>query len=173
MMRNKIVDYDFFRRDVLLVAPDLLGKYLVAADGSGLRRFRITETEAYRGVEDLACHASKGRTKRTEVMFMAGGLVYVYLIYGMYHMLNIVTGAQDEPQAVLIRGVDAAEGPGRVSRLLGIDKSFYGEDLTVSRRLWLEDGQAPAPESLLITPRTGIDYAGEWKYKLWRFVVKS
>jgi DNA-3-methyladenine glycosylase len=173
MMRNKIVDYDFFRRDALLVAPDLLGKYLVAADSSGLRRFRITETEAYRGVEDLACHASKGRTKRTEVMFMAGGLVYVYLIYGMYHMLNIVTGVQDEPQAVLIRGVDAAEGPGRVSRLLGIDKSFYGEDLTVSSRLWLEDGQAPAPESLVITPRIGIDYAGEWKDKLWRFVVKS
>ena len=170
-MIHRPLGHDFYRRDVLVVAPDLLGKYLVRADDSGLRRFRITETEAYRGAEDLACHAAKGRTARTEAMFMPGGVVYVYLIYGVHQMLNVVTGAKDEPQAALIRGLDAAEGPGRVSRLLGIDKSFYGEDLTLSSRLWLEEGEPHASERILVTPRIGIDYAGEWKHKLWRFVL--
>lgn len=98
------LDASFFNRDVLEVAPDLLGCTLVRDFGNGnIQRFTITELEAYRGEEDLACHASKGRTPRTEIMYHTGGYIYVYLIYGMYWMLNLVTGSNDEPQAVLIR----------------------------------------------------------------------
>ena len=160
---------DFYTRDVLIVAPELVGKTLVRASGNGLlERFIITEVEAYRGVEDLACHASKGRTARTEVMFEHGGLVYVYLIYGMYWMLNIVTGESNNPQAVLIRGLEGYIGPGRLTKKLLIDKDFYGEDLTNSNRLWVEDNDQPA--NIQTSPRIGIDYAGEyWASKPWRF----
>ena len=110
---------DFYRRDVLDVAPDLLGKTLVRKfDENTIFRSRITETEAYRGQEDLACHASRGRTARTEVMFYRGGFIYVYLIYGMYWMLNIVSGLEDVPQAVLIRGLADVSGPGRITKQL-------------------------------------------------------
>ena len=102
-------------------------------DGS-VSRYMITEVEAYRGIEDLACHASKGRTLRTEIMFQEGGCLYMYFIYGMYWMLNIVTGGKDDPQAVLIRGVEGYSGPGRLTKSLGIDKSYYGEDITVSEQ---------------------------------------
>ncbi len=162
---------DFYTRDVLIVAPELLGKILVIESGKEIFRYRITETEAYRGVADLACHASKGRTSRTEVMFHLGGAIYVYLIYGMYWMLNIVTGGEDEPQAALIRGLDGLYGPGRLTRKLSIDGSFYGEDLTVSSRIRLEDdGYVPEHET---AARIGIDYAGEWKDMPWRYFVKS
>ena len=162
---------EFFTRDVLTVAPELLGKILVCRTGNEIRRFRITETEAYRGVDDLACHASKGRTARTEAMFHEGGTVYVYLIYGMYWMLNIVTGCENEPQAVLIRGFEGLYGPGRLTRKLQIDKSFYDEDLTVSPRIWVEDdGFQP---SYKIGSRIGVEYAGEWKDKPWRFYVEK
>ena len=166
----KTFDETFFKRDVLEVAPNLLGKYLVRCYPNGsIERFRIVETEAYRGTEDLACHASKGRTKRTEVMFHSGGKLYVYLIYGMYYMLNIVTGNEDEPQAVLIRGVEGISGPGRVTKRLQIDAGFNGEAIP-SERLWIEDsGEKPCYVS---TPRIGIGYAGAWKDKPWRFVVK-
>jgi DNA-3-methyladenine glycosylase len=161
----------FFRRDVLEVAPDLLGKMLVRklADGT-LTGGRITEVEAYRGSEDLACHASRGRTARTEVMFAPGGKVYVYLIYGMYWMLNFVTGEKDLPQAVLIRGLDTVSGPGRLSRQLQINADFYGEDLSSSERLWIGDH----PGKVNITPgrRIGIGYAGEyWASRPWRFTT--
>jgi DNA-3-methyladenine glycosylase len=96
---------EFFTRDVLTVAPELLGKILVCKSEGEFLRYRITETEAYRGAEDLACHACKGRTARTEAMFHTGGVLYVYLIYGMYWMLNVVTGIENEPQAVLIRKI--------------------------------------------------------------------
>ena len=96
------LDADFFKRDVLEVAPDLLGKQLLLNKQS----FVITEVEAYRGEEDKACHASKGRTQRTEIMYHAGGVIYVYLIYGVYWMLNFVTGERDNPQAILIRGIN-------------------------------------------------------------------
>ena len=95
----------FFIRDVLDVAPELLGKILVIKKDSSIIQFPITEVEAYRGEEDLACHASKGRTSRTEIMYHQGGVIYVYLIYGMYWMLNFVTGGANQPQAVLIRGI--------------------------------------------------------------------
>ena len=158
---------DFFTRDVLTVAPELLGKLLVCKVGGEFLRYRITETEAYRGAEDLACHACKGRTARTEAMFHAGGVLYVYLIYGMYWMLNVVTGSENDPQAALIRGLEGIYGPGRLTRKLRIDKTFYDEDLTVSPRIWIEDdGCKPTYQT---GTRIGVDYAGEWKDKLWRF----
>jgi DNA-3-methyladenine glycosylase len=163
-------DKNFFARDVLEVAPVLLSTYLVRREKDGLTRCRITEVEAYRGEEDLACHASKGKTSRNEVMYFQGGHLYIYLIYGMYWMMNIVTGREDEPQAVLIRGIEGISGPGRVSRHLGIDKGFNGENLLTSDRIWVENGSLVLPYKS--TPRIGIDYAGEpWKSKLWRFVV--
>jgi len=162
---------DFFTRDVLDVAPGLLSKILAIRSGDGLiRRFKISETEAYRGSEDKACHAHKGRTPRTEIMYHEGGRLYVYFVYGMYWMLNIVTGTVNDPQAVLIRGFENCTGPGRVAKLLGIDKSFYGEDLTGSSRIWIEEsGISPSFET---GPRIGVDYAGEyWKNKQWRFFI--
>jgi len=164
---------DFFTRDVLDVAPGLLSKILAIRSGDGLiRRFKISETEAYRGSEDKACHAYKGRTTRTEIMYHEGGRLYVYFVYGMYWMLNIVTGTENDPQAVLIRGFENCTGPGRVAKLLGIDKSFYGEDLTCSSRIWIEEsGISPSFET---GPRIGVDYAGEyWKNKQWRFLVRG
>ena len=102
-------------------------------------------------------------------MFHAGGVVYVYFIYGMYWMLNFVTGRENEPQAALIRGLEGFYGPGRLTRQLQIDKSFYDEDLTVSARIWLEDdGFRPTYSA---GTRIGVDYAGEWKDKPWRFYV--
>jgi DNA-3-methyladenine glycosylase len=170
--QNIKLDAAFFDRDVLEVAPDLLGKIIVRrfSDGS-LIRFVITEIEAYRGEEDLACHASKGRTARTEVMYWAGGHVYVYLIYGIHFMLNFVCGAEGNPQAVLIRGVDQVFGPGRVSKLLQIDKTHNQSLLLTSTELWVED--APKVKNYQTTPRIGIDYAGDyWKNKPWRYMVK-
>jgi len=158
---------DFYTRDVLTVAPELLGKILVCKVGDDFHRYRISETEAYRNVEDLACHASKGRTTRTEAMYHTGGVLYVYLIYGMYWMLNVVTGCENEPQAVLIRGLEGLYGPGRLTRKLQINKSYYNEDLTLSSRIWIEDdGFNPLYQTGM---RIGVDYAGEWKDKLWRF----
>ena len=162
---------DFYKLDAITLAVKLLGKVLVriSEDGS-VNRFIITETEAYFGAEDLACHASKGRTKRTEIMYSPGGFLYVYLIYGMYWMLNIVTGVENHPEAVLIRGINELIGSGKVGRKLGIDKSFYGENLITSNRIWLED--APEVTGYLTAPRIGIEYAGdEWKNKNWRFIL--
>jgi len=132
--------------------------------------FLITEVEAYRGIEDKACHASKGRTARTEIMFQDGGRLYIYLIYGMYWMLNIVAGEKENPQAVLIRGVENLKGPGVLTRALGINKSFYGEDLVTSERIWIED--AGVVPTIRTSPRIGIDYAGEyWKARPWRYYI--
>ncbi|WP_319230317.1 DNA-3-methyladenine glycosylase [Draconibacterium orientale] len=162
----------FFQREVTEVAPDLLGKILGRRFEDGtIHKFKITETEAYRGGEDKACHANKGLTPRTKVMFDEGGLVYVYLIYGMYWMLNFVTGETGDSSAVLIRGVEGISGPGRVGRALQLDKTFYGEDLANSTRMWIEDsGLKP---QYTTAPRVGINYAGEpWISKPWRFIVK-
>jgi DNA-3-methyladenine glycosylase len=162
---------DFYTRDVLEVAPEVPGKNLVMRlnDGS-LGRFRVTEVEAYRGSEDLACHAFRGRTARTEIMFHEGGRLYIYLIYGMYWMLNIVTGEKDNPQAVLIRGVEDFPGPGKMTKALGIDKSYYGVDLVTSERMWFEDAGLILP--VKSGPRIGIDYAGEyWKSRPWRYFL--
>ena len=169
-MRQKLGE-DFYRRDVLDVAPDLLGKILVRKfDENTIIRSQIIETEAYRGQEDLACHASRGRTPRTEIMFHRGGFIYVYLIYGMYWMLNIVSGFTDVPQAVLIRGLADVSGPGRITKQLQVDRSFYGEDLCRSTRLWIENHDGSL--NIHTGPRIGIDYAGEyWKNRPWRFTM--
>ncbi|SFI61397.1 DNA-3-methyladenine glycosylase [Kaistella treverensis] len=153
------------------LARKLLGKTLVRRfpDGREIRS-KITETEAYFGTDDEASHASKGRTARTDLMFGDGGRVYVYLIYGKYWLLNIVTGRAHTPEAVLIRGLETVSGPGRLGNLLELDKSFYGEDLETSERIWLEDS---ALEGEIISgPRVGVDYAGEeWRLKPWRFTL--
>lgn len=161
----------FFQRDVLEVAPEIPGKFLVRCfDDGTVRRFRITEVEAYRGTEDLACHASKGKTPRTEVMFRQGGVVYVYLIYGMYWMLNMVTGHENDASAVLIRGLEGISGPGKVGKALQLDQSFYGENLETSDRIWLEDSSEKF--RMESSPRIGIHYAGEpWISKPWRFLL--
>lgn len=160
---------EFFMGDAVEVAQKLVGKTLVRRfDNGNMLSLPITETEAYRGEEDLACHASKGRTPRTEVMYWQGGVVYVYLIYGMYWMLNFVTSEQDFPAAVLIRGLEGIKGPGRVGKALQLDRSFYGEYLSVSERIWVEDhGKTP---TLSTSKRIGVDYAREWALKPWRFV---
>ncbi len=161
---------DFFQQDALALAPQLLGKKLVRIiDGKRLE-YQITEVEAYVGEEDLACHASKGRTARTEVMYQQGGVVYVYLIYGMYWLLNIVSGNENHPQAVLIRSISGYNGPGKLGKALQLDKSFYGEDLCNSSRIWIEN--APTAQ-YITTARIGIQYAPlEWQEKAWRFVIK-
>lgn len=167
------LDKSFFIRDVLEVAPEMLGKIIVRKFANNhIEKFVITEVEAYRGNGDLACHASKGKTKRTEVMFREGGMVYVYLIYGMYWMLNIVTGAENDANAVLIRGVQGISGPGRVGKALHLDKSFYGENLFTSERIWIENAEPILKYKT--SPRIGIDYAGEpWISKPWRFFLKT
>lgn len=163
--------------DTVSLARWLIGKHLAVADSPGsVRRLRIMETEAYDGPEDLACHASKGRTARTEVMFGEAGRWYVYLIYGMHEMLNLVTGPADYPAAVLIRGVEGMPGPGRLTRALGINRTcFNTRTACVEAGLWIEDdGWAPPRSRVQATPRIGIDYAGpKWEAKPWRFVLKG
>jgi len=171
MTRGKRLQRDFFVRDVLEVAPEMIGKSLVIRlPDNSFGRFMVTEVEAYRGTEDIACHASKGRTSRTEIMYHKGGRLYVYLIYGVYWMLNVVTSLENTPQAVLIRGIENYPGPGKLTRSLGIDRSYYGEDLVVSERIWFEDnGIVPVIKT---SNRIGIDYAGDvWKTKPWRFYI--
>lgn len=167
---NRISE-SFFLRDALDVAPDLLGKILVCKSNNKICKTKITEVEAYRGEEDLACHASKGRTKRTEILYSQGGYLYVYLIYGMYWMLNIVTGPENFPQAVLIRGIEGFDGPGKLSKNLNIDKSFHGKSIIKSNRIWIENNTQFV--DYYTSPRVGIDYAGKtWKNKPWRFIYK-
>ncbi len=160
----------FFMNDAVMVAHLLPGMDIVMPSGKKSRRYKITETEAYLGVDDRACHASKGRTGRTEPMYLRGGHLYLYFVYGMHWMMNVVTGPADYPQAVLIRGVTAFSGPGRVTRELGVDGSFNREDLAESQKIWIEDG-GMRPE-LTAGPRVGINYAGEpWISKPWRFMI--
>ncbi len=163
---------EFYMRDVLDVAPALLGKILCRKTENGeVLRFRITETEAYRGEDDTACHASKGKTPRTSVMWDKGGTVYVYLCYGMHNMLNIVTGTKGDPQAVLIRGIEGYEGPGKLTKKLCIDRKQNGSDVVLSDTLWLED-DGFVPENINTSPRIGIDYAEEKdRVKPWRFTT--
>ena len=159
-----------FSADAVTLASRLLGKFLCRrlADGTVLRR-RITETEAYFGEEDTACHAHRGRTPRTDVMYEAGGCAYVYLCYGMHELLTVVTGPKDHPEAVLIRGVEGADGPGKLTKLLHITRAFNRVRFATSADLWLEDGGF-SPRCLR-TPRIGIAYASARdRLRKWRFV---
>jgi DNA-3-methyladenine glycosylase len=132
----------------------------------------IVEVEAYHGESDLACHARAGRTKRTQVMYGPGGFWYVYLCYGIHEMLNLVVGPADFPAAILIRGVEGAVGPGRVTKALGIDRRLNATSATSGESgLWLEDRGVRVPRRIVqVTPRIGVDYAGPiWSMKHWRF----
>jgi DNA-3-methyladenine glycosylase len=167
------ISTNFFRKDVLELAPNLIGKIIVRnfPDNSSLH-LKILETEAYCGTDDLACHASKGRTKRTDVMYHEGGTIYMYLIYGMYWMFNIVSGEINNPQAVLIRCAGDFNGPGKLTKALKMDKSFNGEHICKSDTIYIaDDNYTP---KIITKKRVGIDYAGEeWANKLWRFVLKA
>lgn len=166
----KILNSDFFNKDCLEIAPALIGKILVRKlDNGNEIRIRITETEAYRGMEDKACHASKGKTPRASILWCESGIIYVYLCYGVHWLFNIVTGNIDEPQAVLIRAGENAKGPGILTKKLGINKDFNEKNITSCHNLWLEDdGYSP---KIKTDKRVGIDYAGdEWVNKPWRFI---
>ncbi|GMR19403.1 MAG: DNA-3-methyladenine glycosylase [Patescibacteria group bacterium] len=172
MPRNRKLDRNFFARGADAVARDLLGKVLVRrfSDGSS-REGIITETEAYLGVKDLACHAAGGRrTKRTEVMYGRAGYAYIYLVYGMHWMLNVICSTVGDPQAVLIRGLNVADGPARLTKFLKINKGLNCEDLAESKRLFLEDRGIKVEDGKVeTTSRIGVDYAGDWKDKPLRF----
>jgi DNA-3-methyladenine glycosylase len=159
--------------DTIALARTLLGKYLVRAMSyGGIEAHLINEVEAYNGETDLASHARAGRTARTEVMYAAGGVWYVYLCYGIHEMLNLVVGPRDEPKAILIRGIDGVSGPGRLTRHLEIDRRLNAHAAKPSSGLWLEDrGVVVPPELIQATPRIGVNYAGPiWSQKPWRFI---
>ena len=164
----------FFRQPCPEVAAALPGKLLCRRlENGAVVRMRITETEAYCGEADTACHAHKGRTARTEVLYAEAGTLYVYLCYGIHWMLNIVTGEKDDPQAVLIRGCVGAEGPGKLTKALGIDKRFNTLSLdSCVDQLWIEDDGLPC--SIRTAPRVGIGYASpEDQAREWRFILDS
>ncbi len=170
-MRRIIEPTELHGTNTVALARWLLGKVLVRTDAGGRSEHVITEVEAYHTERDLACHASKGRTKRTEVMYQPGGRWYVYLCYGVHEMLNLVTGPADHPSAILIRGVDGIVGPGRVTKRLNIGRSLNNRPATPASRLHLEDhGIVVARRRIKTGPRVGVDYAGEtWAAKPWRF----
>jgi len=174
MNHRRILDKTFFCHDTRVVALELLGKFLVRRIGKKEISLMITETEAYDGPNDKASHAYKGKTKRNEVMFDESGLWYVYLVYGMYNMLNIVTGAKEYPAAVLIRGVERVNGPGKVTKFLKITKSFNKKKSSRESGLWIEDrGIVVHNKEIKKTPRIGVAYAGKWAKKPYRFVYKN
>ncbi|MBM4120976.1 MAG: DNA-3-methyladenine glycosylase [Nitrospira sp.] len=178
-MPKKILSPAFFRRDTLQVARDLLGKHLVRKSETGLLAGRIIEVEAYVGPEDRASHASRGKTARTEVMFGRAGVAYVYLVYGMHHCFNVVTDREGYPAAILVRAVEVdgqglVDGPGRLCRHFHIDRTLNKWDLTLGEELWLEDrGGRVSASRIVRAPRIGVDYAGEWAKKPWRFRLKG
>lgn len=167
---RQVLTQEFFQRPVLEVAPDLLGKFLVCRKQGNEYAYMITEVEAYDGEDDQACHGSRGRTQRTEPMYGPAGHLYVYLIYGMYWMLNIVTGPKNYPAAVLIRGVEGMEGPGILTRETGIDKRFNGKKADPITGLWIEERGVTVEEDMVSSkPRIGVSYAGPWAEKPWNF----
>ena len=196
MPRPAKLERDFYTRaDTLRVARELLGKRLVVPTDAGVRvSGRIVETEAYLGAEDKAAHSyGWRRTARTETMYAKGGTAYVFFVYGMHHQFNVVTGPEALPTAVLVRAVEPEEGieimrerravskereltsgPGKLCKALAIDRSFDGEEMTKSRRVWLEDAGARTwPEEIAAGPRIGIAYAEEYALKPWRFWLKG
>lgn len=169
----KRLTQEFFTQDPLTAARQLVGKILVHRTAEGEKRLRITETEAYWGEADTACHAHKGRTRRTDVMYRQAGTVYVYLCYGMHWMLNLVTGQKDQPEAVLIRGCETAPGPGRLTKALGITGELNGTSAVEDGcALWIEDDGFSC--ETVSGKRVGIGYASqEDQDRLWRFTMKK
>lgn len=175
-MPRKLPRSFYAREDTLAIARELLGKHLIHEQGGDRRIGRIVETEAYLGPEDLAAHSSRGRTARTEVMFGPPGHAYVYFIYGFWNCMNVVTAAEGIPHAVLLRalepvgGISAKSwGPGLMCRAMGIDRTLNGADLC-GNRLWLEQPpRAARPVRVGKSARIGVDYAGVWASRPWRF----
>lgn len=173
-----VLPRSYFAGPTLTVARSLVGKYLVRDTGGSLVAGKIIEVEAYVGPHDKACHASRGRTPRTDVLFGPPGVAYVYLIYGMYHCLNVVTERDGYPAAVLIRAIEIdgrlIDGPGRLCRALEIDLSLNRIDMTIGKALWFEDrGGRVLPRHVGAHPRIGVDYAGVWAKKPYRFRLQS
>ena len=168
----KILDKTFFERDCLEVAPDLVGKIIARETPDGIIKLRISETEAYRGETDTACHARFGRTKRSEVLYMDAGTIYVYLCYGLHWLFNIVTERENIPQAVLIRACIDADGPAKLTKKLGIDGKFNRANIYGNGELYIaDDGEK---FDIVAKKRVGIDYADEKdRNKLWRFCMKT
>ncbi len=169
----------FYDRNTETVAKELLGKLLVRHDGKVMRVGRIVETEAYLGPHDLAAHSSKGRTPRTDVMFGPPGHAYVYLIYGMYNCLNVVTEEEGHASAVLLRALEPVEnidaktqGPGLLCRALGIDRSLNRHDL-LSDDFYIAAPDRDEPFAIVTRPRIGVDYAGEWAARPLRFYIEG
>ncbi len=169
-----ILKSEYFSSPATTLAPDLLGKLLCRrlADGSIIKA-RIVETECYFGEEDTACHAHKGKTERTRPMYESGGITYVYLCYGIHSLLNIVTGDEGHPEAVLIRGVEGALGPGKLTKLLKITVKNNFLPLTEESGIWVED-DGTKPTRITKLPRVGIDYADKPdRDRKWRYTVKN
>lgn len=178
---RKVLTKNFFKRPTLLVAEELLGKYLVrkigkkpfdSAQGKEIA-LQITEVEAYDGPEDRASHGSRGKTKRNAAMFGPAGRWYVYFVYGMYWMLNVVTREEGYPAAVLIRGTKEVNGPGRLAKFLKIDSSLCGLETGRQCGLWFEDrGEKVSPKAIVRMARVGVSYAGPaWAKKPYRFLL--
>jgi DNA-3-methyladenine glycosylase len=177
MKKTRRLPRAFYSGPVLDVARELLGRTLCRRrSAASTLRGRIVEVEAYDGPHDLACHASRGRTKRTSPMFERGGIAYVYLVYGMHHCFNVVTGEAGYPAAVLIRATEPPDeslrtsGPGRLTKAFDIDRGLDGATL-VGRELWIEAGDPVSEDSVKRTPRIGVDYAGEWARRPYRLLI--
>lgn len=170
---KKVLTKEFFKKDTLEVAEDLLGKYLVRRLGKKEIALKINEVEAYDGFEDKASHAHKGKTERNKVMFGDAGNWYVYLVYGMHNMLNIVTGEKDYPAAILIRGAGSIDGPGKLTKFLKIEREVNGKSALFKTELWFEDrGESVDKKKIKRTTRIGVNYAGPiWAKKDYRFVL--
>jgi DNA-3-methyladenine glycosylase len=173
------LDRSFYERDTVLVAQELLGKYLIHRSKDIERIGRIVEVEAYLGQHDLACHSSKGITPRTQVMFGPAGFAYVYLVYGMHYCMNVVTEKEGSGSAVLLRAIEPVQnilgktqGPGLLSKAMHINKSLNQHDL-LSTDFYLAK-QNPEPNfSIVKKPRIGVHYAKEWAHELLRFYIKD
>jgi DNA-3-methyladenine glycosylase len=170
-LRGRVLSPSFFDRPAEDVARGLLGKAIVGRFGDSVQALIITETEAYLGPHDLACHAARGRTPRTDTMFGPAGTLYVYLVYGLHLMLNVVTGPEGFPAAVLIRSAGNAQGPGRLGRALTLTPELNGKLASPATGLWFEDREA-RPRRIRAAPRVGVGYAGPtWSRRRLRFIL--
>lgn len=175
----------FFKKDAVIASKNILGKFLVRRLPNGkIKEGKIVEVEAYVGPEDKASHARGNKiTPRNKAEFLEGGHMYIYLVYGMYWQLNITTGPAGHPQCFLIRAIEPiphknykqTNGPGKLCRYFKLNKSFYGEDITKSKRIWIKDrGEKIASKDVVAVPRIGIDYAGRyWARRKLRFYIKN
>lgn len=167
----KKLGYEFYHRPVLEVAPDLVGKLLVHRTPEGEQVLRVTETEAYCGETDTACHAHKGRTARNRVLYARAGTAYVYLCYGVHWLFNVITGEEGQPEGVLIRACETAPGPGRLTKRLGITGADNERSLLEDTLYFLDDD---FPCAVTTDKRVGIGYASpEDQARLWRFILKK